>query len=334
MWLDQKYISLLSSSLPLFKEVGDGVYNFRCVFCGDSDTNRTKARGYLIERDGKYFSYCHNCHESHQFPNFLKHVNLVLYDQYLEEKLVDKPRRATAKAKPVTSYKNVNDMGIPSVMWLDLDHPARMLLDARKVPSRWHSSLFYAENFNKFANKHIPNKYNPEHAEARLVIPLRSRSGKLMGFQGRAIEPSAKIRYVTGLLAKDNPKLFNMDLVDLNRTNYVVEGPIDAMMLENAFAVCGGALINELEKNGINSSQTVVVYDNEPRNDDIVRQIIGAAKKGYKIVVWPERMIDKDINDMVLSGIDVEKTLAENTYQGLEAELQLATWRKKYAKRN
>ena len=47
-------------------------YNFRCPYCGDSQKNRFKARGYLWDK-GKGLVYsCHNCGITRTFDNFLK----------------------------------------------------------------------------------------------------------------------------------------------------------------------------------------------------------------------------------------------------------------------
>ena len=47
-FVDIKYIGLLSPNLSQFKKKKDGLYNFRCPYCGDSQKNKLKARGYLI----------------------------------------------------------------------------------------------------------------------------------------------------------------------------------------------------------------------------------------------------------------------------------------------
>jgi hypothetical protein len=39
-------------------------------------------------------------------------------------------------------------------------------------------------------------------------------------------------------------------------------------------------------------------------------------------------MDEKDINDMVIAGHDVQKIVECNTYSGLEAKLKFNTWKK------
>jgi hypothetical protein len=72
----------------------------------------------------------------------------------------------------------------------------------------------------------------------------------------------------------------------------------------------------------------VWIYDNEPRNHEIVRRIENTISKGESIVIWPESIDDKDINDMVMSGLDVQSVIESNTYSGLEAKLKFTTWKK------
>lgn len=330
MWIENKYIMMISSSLLKFTEKDDGKFNFRCVYCGDSEKNQNIARGYLLPRTDGYYSYCHNCHESHSFGDFLKHVNPTLYDEYIQEKFLDgNKRKKSTKSEKKILHKEQDNLGIPSIMWLELDHPARAELDRRKIPSRWHSRLYYAENFNAFANKFVPNKYNPEKGEPRIVIPLRSRSGKLSGFQGRSLEEKPRIKYLTVLLAPDNNKLFNMDRVNLNITNYALEGAFDAMILNNAFAVCGSDLNSAVKKAELNTANTAFVFDNEPRNKDIVKQMNKTIVNGHKIVIWPDSVpVGYDINDAHMNGHDIEKILLDNTYRGMEAELQFSIWKK------
>ena len=71
-YIDTKYVNLVSSRLPLFKRKQQGLYNFRCPFCGDSQKSKTKARGYLYQKKTDLFYRCHNCGQSNTFSNFLK----------------------------------------------------------------------------------------------------------------------------------------------------------------------------------------------------------------------------------------------------------------------
>ena len=72
----------------------------------------------------------------------------------------------------------------------------------------------------------------------------------------------------------------------------------------------------------------VWIYDNEPRNREIVNRIGRTIDNGNSIVIWPTNIIQKDINDMVLSGHDVMSVVELNTYSGLEAKIKFNNWKK------
>lgn len=59
--VDKKYINLVSPMLESFKWKTETLANCRCPICGDSKTNRTKARGYFYSKNNDMFYRCHNC---------------------------------------------------------------------------------------------------------------------------------------------------------------------------------------------------------------------------------------------------------------------------------
>ena len=75
-------------------------------------------------------------------------------------------------------------------------------------------------------------------------------------------------------------------------------------------------------------SNAVWIYDNEPRSNEIVGRIGRTIDNGDSVVIWPNGIDDKDINDMVMSGLDVQSVIESNTYSGLEAKLKFNTWKK------
>ena len=106
---------------------------------------------------------------------------------------------------------------------------------------------------------------------------------------------------------------------------YIVEGPLDSLFIDNCIAVAGADL-NLLE---LNTSSTTVIYDNEPRNKHTVERMFKSVDRNYHVVVWPQELKQKDINDMYLSGIeDVKSFIDVHTYHGLEAYLKINQWKK------
>ena len=126
------------------------------------------------------------------------------------------------------------------------------------------------------------------------------------------------------MLDEDKPKLFGLNNVKHNEPIYIVEGPFDSTFLENSVAMAG----SDLDPRSFGWSDYIWVYDNEPRNREIVSKISTAVDRGDKVVIWSNNIQEKDINDMVLAGHDVQKMVESNVYQGLEAKLKLNHWKK------
>ena len=145
----------------------------------------------------------------------------------------------------------------------------------------------------------------------------------MFGYQGRSLAPKAKIRYITIMLDDSKTKIFGMDRVKQDEAIYVTEGPFDSMFLSNSIAMCGSDV-------NLSSSdyRLVYVFDNEPRNKQIVSKYSKAIDDGNRIVIWPTGIVNKDINDMIMAGHNVQDVVESNTYQGLEAKLKLTEWKK------
>jgi hypothetical protein len=145
----------------------------------------------------------------------------------------------------------------------------------------------------------------------------------MFGYQGRSMAPKAKIRYITIMLDDSKTKIFGMDRVNEDETIYVTEGPFDSMFLSNSIAMCGSDV--NLRNTNLN---LVYVFDNEPRNKEIVSKYIKTIDAGEHVVIWPQNIVEKDINEMVIAGHNVQNMIESNTYKGLEAKLKLTEWKK------
>ena len=73
------------------------------------------------------------------------------------------------------------------------------------------------------------------------------------------------------------------------------------------------------------------MFDNEPRNREIVKNIEKAIEEDYNVVIWPSEIEEKDINDMIISGltnVEITDIIHRNTFSGLQAKTQLSHWKK------
>ena len=145
----------------------------------------------------------------------------------------------------------------------------------------------------------------------------------MFGFQGRSLS-STGLRYITVLLDEDQPKIFGLDSIDHEKTIYITEGPFDSLLINNALAMAG-ADVSGLPDNYTNR---VFIYDNEPRNNEITARIERHINSGDAVVIWPDNIKEKDINDMILAGHLVQKMIESNVYSGLTAKLKFNEWKK------
>jgi transcription elongation factor Elf1 len=319
-FVDVKYINLISHRFQKFKKVKNNLYNFRCPICGDSQRNKSKARGYLYQVKNNTNFKCHNCGVNISFNNFLKQIDPNVYKQYTFEKfkegnsgknfVVEEPKFKfdAPQFKPKLDLPKASE---------NID--ALQYLENRKLNP---NKFYYTDKFKSWINSIKKVFDDTVKDEPRIVIPLFYQN-TLVGVQGRALD-SNKIKYITIMFDDDAPKIYGLDEVQKTKTTYITEGPFDSTFIPNSIAMCGAD--GDVTKWGI--SDRVWIYDNEPRNKDIVSRISKCISDGEKVVIWPSSINEKDINDMILSGLDVKSVIELNTYSGLEAKLKFTTWKK------
>ena len=328
--VDQKYIQLISARLQKFSKKSK-VYTFRCPYCGDSKKHKNKTRGFLYPIKNDYNFKCHNCGISKSFTNFLKDQDTPIHKQYIMERYKKGTvglgsNTAVPKfdlPKPVFK-KDKYKIDLESILSLNKSHPARIYLEQnRQISSELLESMYYCIKFKEWTNalKHTFDDVNND--EPRIIIPLRY-NGTLVGYQGRSLLPKSKIKYITIMLEEEAPKIYGMDDIDKAKTVYVTEGPFDSTFINNSIAMCGAD--GDVKKWGIKNP--VWIYDNEPRNKQIVNRLSETINNGDRVVIWPKKIQEKDINDMVLSGQNVQRMVDSNIYQGLEAKLKLQDWKR------
>jgi hypothetical protein len=204
-------------------------------------------------------------------------------------------------------------------------------LTRRHIPTEYHNKLYFTANFKKFCDEVYPNHDKEITPDARLVIPFFDEYNNLIAVSGRALVTSdEKLRYVTIRTNESEGKLiYGMDRVDLSEPVKIVEGPIDSLFLKNCVA-SGDSSLSIAGKN-INSNKKILIFDNEPRNKEIVSLMEKAIKSMNYVVVWPDNIRQKDINEMIMSGIstdEIEAIISNNTFYGLEAITKFVFWKK------
>jgi transcription elongation factor Elf1 len=335
-FISLKYAGIVGTRVERFVVKSTRPYraNMRCPVCGDSHKDKTKARGWLLEnKEGRINYFCHNCNVSMSLGNLLKQFDATLADDYFKEMAFEKyghspktdeyslvEKMKTPKFVDYSALKNLK-----KISQLDIDHPARKYIVDRMIPTKYHSKLFYAPKFKEFVNSIVPNKFqDTKYDEPRLIIPLLDEKKRMFGFQGRSFGKSG-IRYITIMLNEDKTKVYGLDDCDRSKQHFILEGPIDSMFVENSLAMVGGSV-----DWSIANEHSVFVYDNEPRSKDTIHRMEQAIEKGFKVVIFPDTIEQKDINEMILYDkyIDIQDLLCYNVYKGLEAKMKLVKWKK------
>ena len=285
-------------------------------------------RGYLFSTKTGLVYKCHNCGASKAFHNFLKDQDTQLWEAYNLEKF--KQNSGTRKRKVIDTtvfkkpvFKNKRKVNLPSVSSLNSLHPARKYLTERGIPEEKLANYYFAEKFKEWTNSLKQTYESTVSEESRIVIPLLDEDGNLFGYQGRSLNPKDKLRYVTVMLQDDVPKVYGLSEIDKTQPVYVTEGPFDSNFLGNAIAMCG----SDVDLSSFNY-QFVFAFDNEPRSRQIVDKIAKAIKQGDRVVIWPKSITQKDINDMILAGHDVQSVVECNTFDGLQAQVKLTEWKR------
>jgi len=344
LWIDEKYLRFLSPMLDRFTQKHPHVFNFRCPLCGDSEKNKTKARGFCFPKGQVLIYKCHNCSVALPFAALLKRVSRRLYDEYLLENLREGGNPQAPLEAPA------EDAGVPAIVLSDT--PSMLLRRLDKVTPRdaEYAAVEYVDT-RCIAREKLTRLYATTHAyswltplvgedkaakvsdgEVYLVFPLTLPDGKWYGAQVRLL---TRKEYITFRWAAEPLKVFGLDHWTPTKRTYIVEGPFDSLFIENGIAACGSDLMGVIrimiEQKLMGPADLVVyVWDNEPRNKEVVRHLRTAVKLHEFVVIWP-RSFPKDINDAVLKGLgsgSVTAVLAQSTVKGLQAELEFQVWQR------
>lgn len=339
LYIDRKYLLLLSSRLRNFKYKKDSLYNFSCPICGDSKTNTLKARGYAFAKGNALFYRCHNCGASMNIRNFIKHMDVSMYQEYVMENYMEDNPHQTYQNKPTLSsnfkFGAVETKHFQTATYvsdLPSGHHCLEYIKSRRIPKKYWNKLLYTSNYKELLKEAFPDNDNSKiFSDERVVIPFYDEYNDLIGMAGRALNTASKIRYIITPSKKYNKKLvYGLDRLDLNKRVIIVEGQFDSLFLENAIASCNSSLYMVLSDYPYKNY--VLVYDNEPRNKEVVNLMQKSISLGHPVVIWDNTYSDsKDINEMILHGKtkeDIMTYINNNTVSGISAQLKFNLWKK------
>ena len=332
--IDLKFINMISHRFERFKRKDDYLFNFRCPICGDSSTNKHKARGYIYKKKNDMFYKCHNCGAGTTFGGLLKDTDPMLHKEYVLERY--KAGVAGPRANKTPNFNGMfskPDFGETSrlidtlmdrVDKLEDGHMAVQYCTGRKIPREKWNRLYHIDDISKIHQLAPKYKDRIKTTEPRLAIPFFSENGKLTGLTLRDYGANP-LRYIMVKINENSPTIFGLDCISKDTPVKIVEGPLDSLFLDNCIAAAG-ASFNKIANLGLDNP--IIIVDNEPRNETICKVLHKNIQEGHRVVIWPDNIQEKDINDMVKANLDVQEIINYNTFQNLEAELKFRTWRK------
>lgn len=271
----------------------------------------------------------------------IQYLNPGIYKQYILERystgeggktsfnqpVISIPSPRFDKMKKKTSFEHAE-------LCSDLpeNHFCIEYLVGRKIPKKYWNKLLFTSNYKNFIDSLIPEHDKNLAEDARLVILFYDDFDELIAVSGRALETNEKtLRYITMRVKNEDKKLlYGMDEVDLKETVKIVEGPIDSMFLKNCIASGDSNLINAAKELPLDTDR-ILIFDNEPRNREIINLMQVAINKGHKVLIWPDTIQEKDINAMVMSGLSkskIEEIISSNVVSGIQAQTKFVYWKK------
>ncbi len=339
--IDTKFVRLISGRVRNFKQKSDNLFQMSCPICGDSQKNKSKARGYVYAKSNNLFYRCHNCNASTNLANLIKHVDESLHKEYILEKY------KSGEINNVKSRSIVFDIQAPKFDTVEkpkyfehaeycnklpTTHFCVEYLKARKIPEKDFDKFLFTANYEKFVRDVFPDVDKQISADARLIIPYFNEFNEIVAVTGRALNKiDEKLRYVT--VRSNNHSvgklIYGLDRLNKNKEILITEGPIDSLFLDNAVASGDSALLQTASE--LKSNKCILIWDNEPRNKQIVDLMREAISKDMRIVIWPDDIKGKDINEMVMYGStkkQISANISSNTFSGIEALMRFNYWKK------
>ena len=338
--VESKYIGLISHRLRNFKRKQDYLWNFSCPICGDSKKNLHKARGYVYKKGNNLFYSCKNCGIGTSLGKLLENVDGTLYKEYILERYKSGESGFSNFKEPTFNVPSprFDKLDKPKIFEhaefcsnLSSEHFCLAYLKNRQIPKEFYSQLLFTSHYKKFIDALVPNHGKKLIDDARVIIPFYDVYNNLIAVSGRALETSDKtLRYITIRTTDNEEKLvFGMDRVSVHEPVRVVEGPLDSLFVKNCIASADANLAIVAEN--ISAGKKVLIFDNEPRNKEIVKLMQESIKSNHNIVIWPNTIQANDVNEMVMSGIsvdEIESIISSNTFSGLEAQTKFVFWKK------
>lgn len=310
-----EFISRLN--LPKQRRVPIG-FNFPCPLCKEGKS-KNKRRAFILTNNKRHYYnvfHCHNCGINLSFKNFLKEVDPVLFEEYKEkEKRVKLEKLKTSTLGKNKSIDNTLEYDLKYIKLSKDFIPVEENLTAlkycqkRKIPKKVIENMYYCKE-GSILDDDVMSEYD------MIIFPFYDHN-KVYGYQGRSI--FKKFFYTNSI---EGFKVYNLFNVNLEEPVYIFESIIDSLFTENSIAMIGSDLSEFLTKK---IKYPIFVHDND-FTEITLNKIEKDLNNGFKVVIFPEDLKEKDINEMILNGWTKQKIkelLEKNTYSGFNGKIRV-----------
>lgn len=290
--------------------------NFACPLCGDSAHDSDKKRGNIgIRGQFRGLYKCYNCEATMSVAKFFsryKDIKLSIDAQNYYNHNFKDASYISSRANEVTDMlfdtDKINELSI------DREH-FKMILNLSECnnPADNHNGRNYLinrgqYNFNKFLYSKSKNEL--------YILNLTSK-GKIFGMQIRQLSNKpggqkymsyniTKIRQMIGMQETEDSMefdqlslIFNALLINYDKPIIATEGPMDAFLLPNAIAMCGGG-----KKIPLNFKIYYMFDGDKPGINFAIEKL----KEGSPVFMWDKFLKDNNLpnkqkwdwNDVIL----------------------------------
>jgi hypothetical protein len=279
----------------------DRKLNFACPICGDSEKKISKKRGNLYLDTGAYKCFNDGCMAYMTLAEFVAKMSRehgILLPSFVLE----------AEHKPVKVKRDDNQL----IRFLTSDTTELVTitdvinrfglkrLDQIEGPSR---ALDYIRGRDLNLIEDFGDCLYADSSDNKVFIfNFDRRSGKLLGFSMRSLNPNTERKYIiktyTDLsnifLQKHLPKqliddanflnnYFNILNIDFSKPILLAEGQFDSLLLDNCIATSGVSKAKSIMSNLGAKSGVKIIFDKDQAGKV---QMMNFIKQGYSVFLW------------------------------------------------
>lgn len=337
-------------SIPLLRETTSDKFECKCIVKGcESKQNLRKAGFFWSSTKESYIYHCFKCGTTLQLNQFLKeyfrdeYLSLKVYGRELVDNHVEIPSLKIEnseikhfivelfKSKQIVPLKEVKDVDV----WT--------YVKGRLIPESMYSRLYFTNNFFNI-NTQIKNMLNSskqfemrEGEDKRLMWMFKTITNDVVALQGRRMDKMEPRYLISRFNSDDNRLIGGIEFININDPVYITEGYVDSLFLPNAVSLNGLHLPSiKYILDDLKCKDVVVVFDNEPDNDQIkhnIKELVEMSfnHPGLRVCLFPKelRSIGKDINDYIKSGMnqtEILNTINNNCYSGSSLKVRSVFW--------